>query len=99
MLALLQQDPAPITVVDTHAGAGVYDLGDAHQARSREAEAGVARLTAHSVATWCVVDLVRPGGGLECAALSHREPQGQALLEQVRRLDLAPGADSPLPTS
>ncbi len=33
----------PLTVLDTHAGAGLYDLaGDA--ARSREAEAGVARL-------------------------------------------------------
>ena len=35
----------PLTVVDTHAGAGLYDLtGDA--VRSREAEAGVARLMA-----------------------------------------------------
>ena len=35
----------PVTVIDTHAGAGVYDLtGDA--ARSREAEAGIARLMA-----------------------------------------------------
>ena len=33
----------PLSVVDTHAGAGLYDLsGDA--ARSKEAEAGVARL-------------------------------------------------------
>ena len=35
----------PVTVLDTHAGAGLYDLsGDA--VRSREAEAGVARLIA-----------------------------------------------------
>lgn len=35
----------PVTVIDTHAGAGLYDLsGDA--ARSKEAEAGVARLMA-----------------------------------------------------
>lgn len=35
----------PVTVIDTHAGAGLYDLtGDA--ARSKEAEAGVMRLTA-----------------------------------------------------
>lgn len=38
-----RQAQGPVTVIDTHAGAGVYDLtGDA--ARSREAEAGVARL-------------------------------------------------------
>jgi 23S rRNA (adenine2030-N6)-methyltransferase len=38
------RDIAPLTVVDTHAGAGRYDLTDAEQARSREAQAGVARL-------------------------------------------------------
>jgi len=39
------QARGPLTVIDTHAGAGLYDLtGDA--VRSREAEAGVARLMA-----------------------------------------------------
>jgi 23S rRNA (adenine2030-N6)-methyltransferase len=38
-----RQAEGPVAVIDTHAGAGVYDLtGDA--ARSKEAEAGVARL-------------------------------------------------------
>lgn len=37
------QGQGPVTVIDTHAGAGLYDLtGDA--ARSKEAEAGIARL-------------------------------------------------------
>jgi len=41
----LRRAGGPVTVIDTHAGAGLYDLsGDA--ARSREAEAGVARLMA-----------------------------------------------------
>ena len=40
-----RQAQGPVSVIDTHAGAGLYDLtGDA--ARSREAEAGVARLMA-----------------------------------------------------
>lgn len=40
-----RQAAGPVTVLDTHAGAGVYDLtGDA--ARSKEAEAGIARLMA-----------------------------------------------------
>ena len=40
-----RQASGPVAVIDTHAGAGVYDLtGDA--ARSREAEAGIARLMA-----------------------------------------------------
>ena len=47
LLCLLaeRQAAGPVAVFDTHAGAGLYDLtGDA--ARSREAEAGVARLMA-----------------------------------------------------
>jgi len=47
MLWLLErrQTSGPVAVIDTHAGAGVYDFsGDG--ARSREAEAGVARLMA-----------------------------------------------------
>lgn len=49
LLALLDrmlQAQEPLTVVDTHAGAGIYDLTDPAQARSREAEAGVQRLLA-----------------------------------------------------
>lgn len=41
----MQRGARPLTVIDTHAGGGLYDLsGDA--ARSKEAEAGVARLMA-----------------------------------------------------
>ena len=40
-----RQVQGPVSVIDTHAGAGLYDLtGDA--ARSKEAEAGIARLMA-----------------------------------------------------
>jgi len=40
-----RQAQGPVAVIDTHAGAGVYDLtGDA--ARSKESEAGIARLMA-----------------------------------------------------
>lgn len=42
-----RQAQGPVAVIDTHAGAGVYDLtGDA--VRSKEAEAGIARLMAAS---------------------------------------------------
>ncbi len=47
LIARLQGE-APLTVIDTHAGRGLYDLsGDA--VRSREAEAGIARLMAAEV--------------------------------------------------
>jgi len=44
LLARLVAEPGPLTVIDTHGGAGLYDLTDEAQTRSREAEAGVARL-------------------------------------------------------
>lgn len=44
VLKALQDDPRPLAVIDTHAGAGLYDLTDENQARSKEAEAGIARL-------------------------------------------------------
>lgn len=44
MVRSLVEIPGPLRVVDTHAGAGLYDLTDPRQARSKEAEAGVKRL-------------------------------------------------------
>ena len=59
----------PVTVLDTHAGAGLYDLtGDA--TRSREAEAGVERLMAAAdrppliEALAAEVGALNPGGGV-----------------------------------
>jgi len=44
LMARLTLDPSPLLVVDTHAGAGLYDLGDEDQPRSKEAQEGIARL-------------------------------------------------------
>lgn len=41
LMARLTAEPGPLTVIDTHAGAGLYDLSSADAKRSREAEAGV----------------------------------------------------------
>ncbi|MGZ3305165.1 MAG: 23S rRNA (adenine(2030)-N(6))-methyltransferase RlmJ, partial [Asticcacaulis sp.] len=43
-LRLLRQEDAPLLVVDTHAGAGLYDLSSTEAVRSREAEAGIKAL-------------------------------------------------------
>lgn len=68
LLLQLMQAKAPALVIDTHAGAGLYDLsGDA--ARSREAEAGVARLMTAEGRPPLMEDLAaevaagNPGGG------------------------------------
>lgn len=44
LLARLTRDPAPLAVLDTHAGAGAYDLQGAESKKSGEAERGIARL-------------------------------------------------------
>ena len=44
VLELLTAKNKPICVIDTHAGAGAYDLGSATARRSGEAQAGFARL-------------------------------------------------------
>jgi 23S rRNA (adenine2030-N6)-methyltransferase len=46
LLARLTADAPPLTVIDTHAGAGLYDLQDAMAQRSKESEAGIVRLMA-----------------------------------------------------
>ncbi len=46
LLGRMTADDAPLQVIDTHAGAGLYDLEDAMARRSKEAEAGVLRLMA-----------------------------------------------------
>ena len=48
-LRLLRDGQKPLRVVDTHAGAGAYDLSDPDFARSREAEAGIKHLLGHDV--------------------------------------------------
>lgn len=49
LLRGLRQGEAPLLVVDTHAGAGAYDLSNPDFARSREAEAGIKALLAATV--------------------------------------------------
>ena len=46
LLAEAAHDPAPLTVIDTHAGRGIYDLASPEAQRSGEAQAGVGRLMA-----------------------------------------------------
>jgi 23S rRNA (adenine2030-N6)-methyltransferase len=46
LLARLQVDRAPLGVIDTHAGRGLYDLAGAEARKSGEAEAGIGRLMA-----------------------------------------------------
>jgi 23S rRNA (adenine2030-N6)-methyltransferase len=44
LLEYLQEKPGALTMVDTHAGAGIYSLEDGFAAVSKEAEGGILRL-------------------------------------------------------
>ncbi|MBU3635000.1 23S rRNA (adenine(2030)-N(6))-methyltransferase RlmJ [Polynucleobacter sp. es-GGE-1] len=44
LVEYLQEKPVALTMVDTHAGAGIYGLGDGFAAVSKEAEGGIYRL-------------------------------------------------------
>jgi 23S rRNA (adenine2030-N6)-methyltransferase len=44
----LQEKPGALTIVDTHAGAGIYSLKDGFAAVSKEAEGGIFRLLAYA---------------------------------------------------
>jgi 23S rRNA (adenine2030-N6)-methyltransferase len=70
LLGDLAADPGPLTIIDTHAGAGVYDLGEEMARKSGEAAVGVARLIAAPDAPGAfdalkaAVAELNPGGGL-----------------------------------
>src|SRR5690348_12029596 len=44
IISYLQEKPAPFRVIDTHAGAGLYDLGGTEAARTGEWREGIGRL-------------------------------------------------------
>jgi len=46
VLALMTRSKAPVTVIDTHGGAGVYDLGSEMARKSGEGEVGIGQLMA-----------------------------------------------------
>jgi 23S rRNA (adenine2030-N6)-methyltransferase len=70
LLDRLTRSPAPLAVLDTHAGAGAYDLAGSEAARSGEAERGIARLMADETAPAAfdalkaAVRRMNPEGGL-----------------------------------
>ena len=70
LLERLARDPAPLAVLDTHAGAGAYDLSGAESKKSGEAERGIAKLMADETAPTAfdglkaMVRRLNPEGGL-----------------------------------
>jgi 23S rRNA (adenine2030-N6)-methyltransferase len=81
VLAAMLRKPAPLAVIDTHAGAGMYDLeGEAAQ-RSPEWQAGIGRLTDWAQAP----DALRPYLDLVAAAGPGRYPGSPWIAAQMLR--------------
>ena len=83
LLALLERmtaEPGPLLVLDTHAGAGVYDLQGAEAQKSREAEAGIGRLMADAQAPAAFASLKAAVDGLNGGEPLRLYPGSPALV-------------------
>lgn len=76
---------APLSVVDTHAGRGLYDLGGAEARRSGEAEAGVARLMAGADAPDAIQPLIAAVRALNPGPAVTRYPGSPWLIAEAMR--------------
>lgn len=74
-----------LSVVDTHAGRGLYDLGGAEARRSGEAEAGVARLMAGAEAPDAIQPLIAAVRALNPGPRVTRYPGSPWLIAEAMR--------------
>ena len=82
VLAAMLRKPAPLAVIDTHAGAGMYDLAGEAAQRSPEWQAGIGRLL-----DWPDAPVaLRPYLDLVAAAGAGRYPGSPWLAAQMLRL-------------
>ena len=88
LLALLdrmQADPAPLVVIDTHAGRGLYDLAGPEARKSGEAEAGIARLMAADPPPAAFARLIAAVRALNGPGPVRRYPGSPWLIAQALR--------------
>lgn len=74
--------PGPLTVIDTHAGRGLYDLAGPEARKSGEAEAGIVRLMAHRDAPAVFGPLVRAVSALNAGGAVRRYPGSPWLIAE-----------------
>lgn len=85
LLGELTADGGPLTIIDTHAGRGLYDLGGAEARKSGEAEAGIVRLMSASDAPNAFAPLVRAVGRLNGEGDLRRYPGSPWLIANALR--------------
>lgn len=74
--------PAPLTVIDTHAGRGLYDLAGPEARKSGEAEAGIVRLMAARDAPAAFGPLTRSVAALNAGGAVRRYPGSPWLIAE-----------------
>jgi 23S rRNA (adenine2030-N6)-methyltransferase len=87
LLERMQADPSPITVVDTHAGRGLYDLAAAEARKSGEAEAGIVRLMTANDAPGEFAPLISRVAGLNGGSAVRLYPGSPFLAAAALRPD------------
>ena len=85
LMARLTQAPGPMSVIDTHAGRGLYDLQGAEARTSGEAEAGIVRLMAAGDAPAAFGPLKAAVGKLNGGGAVRRYPGSPWLIAQALR--------------
>jgi len=85
LLARLKVAPGPLSVIDTHAGRGVYDLAGPEARKSAEAEAGVLRLMAASDAPAEFAPLKAAVRRLNASGTVRRYPGSPWLIAEALR--------------
>jgi 23S rRNA (adenine2030-N6)-methyltransferase len=85
LLARLTGEGGPLTVIDTHAGRGLYDLAGVEAKKSGEAEAGIVRLMAAADAPAEFAPLTAAVRTLNGGAAPRRYPGSPWLIAQALR--------------
>jgi 23S rRNA (adenine2030-N6)-methyltransferase len=85
LLARLAREPGALSVIDTHAGRGLYDLAGPEATKSGEAEAGIVRLMAASDAPAAFTPLTAAVRKLNGAGPPRRYPGSPWLIAEALR--------------
>lgn len=85
LLAELTKGGGPLTVIDTHAGRGLYDLAGVEARKSGEAEAGIAKLQAAADAPAEFASLRRAVADLNGGGAARRYPGSPWLIAEALR--------------
>ena len=85
LLGRLSREPGPLSVIDTHAGRGLYDLAGAEAVKSGEAQAGIVRLMAATDAPAAFASLTAAVRKLNGAGPPRRYPGSPWLIAEALR--------------